>query len=384
MSDFRFIVTPVLQPGSPIGELTLSTVSFNDPVTGTGGTFTGKLEVSADQKDNLKVLTEPWATALYVLDERTGQYLWGGPLLERPWDQNERRLTLAAVSWKSWLYAKALDPDFSVNPPIDKIYSQTAQDQFTIARYVLGFSNSDVGTPHINLGTELSGVNRDLSTQGTQFKYVGDLIDSMSNRDNGFDWNIAIEPDANGNPALWFRPYWPKRGQVNNTVILLHEQPTGGNILEFSAQSDSAAGMRTRCWATGSGQPPDMLFAYDQDPALALGFLLLAERVDNYSTVSDITTLAQHARTARKYYGQSRSTVTPKLGLDDPDFRLYGSGDKVRLRVTDDWWDYDFEAVRIIDRQFNVNNEGDSANPDTVSLTIDLTDTQLPQDDEQV
>lgn len=384
MSDLRFIICPALQPGSPIGELSLSTVSFNDPVAGSGGSFSGRLEITNGMKETLAVLTEPWSVAIYVQDPMTGNFLWGGPMISRPWDPGERRLQLSAISWKSWLYMKILDPDFSVNPPIDKIYSQTATDQFSIARYLLGFVNADVGTPHINLGVELSGVNRDLSTQGTQFKFVGELIDSMAHRDNGFDWNIAVEQDTNGHPALWFRPYWPKRGQVNNSVILLHGQPSGGNILSFSSQSDSAASLRTRCWATGSGQPPDMLFAYDQDPALATGFMLNAERVDNYSTVSDIANLAQHARTARKYYGQTRSTITPQIGLDDPDFRSYGAGDKIRVKINDDWWDFDYNAARIIDRQFNVNNEGNSPAPDTVSLTIDLTDILLPQDDEQV
>lgn len=382
MSNFRFVIAPILTPGSPIGELELSTVSFNDPVSGTGASFGGKLEIV--NKEIERVLTEPWAVALYVLDPASGTYLFGGPIIARPWSPSERRLQISAVSWKTWLYMKQLDPDFSVNPPIDKIYSQTATDQFAIARYLLGFVNTDVGTPDFGLGGELSGVLRDFATQGTQFKFVGDLIDSMANRDNGFEWNIAIEPDGNGNPALWFRPYWPRRGQVNNQVILLHEQPTGGNVIEFASQEDSAAALRTRCWATGSGQPPDMLFAYDQDPALGAGFTLLSERVDNYSSVTDIATLAQHARTARKYYGQARSTVTPKVGLGDPDYRLYGAGDKIRLRILDDWWDYDLDAVRIIDKQYNVNNEGDSPAPDSVSLTIDLTDTQLPQDDEQV
>jgi hypothetical protein len=383
MSALRFVICPVLQPGSPIGELSLSSVSFNDPVSGTGGSFQASLEIDGDV-DVARALTQPWAVALYAQDPVSGSYLFGGPLIERPWQPASRRLQLGAISWKSWLYMKMLDPDRTTNPVTDKIYSQTATDQFAIARYILGFSNSDVGTPHIGMGNELSGVNRDLSMQGSQFKFIGDLIDSMANRDNGFDWTIAIEPDSNGNPSLWFRPYWPKRGQVNNSVILLHEQPAGGNILEFTDQLDSAASLRTRCWATGAGTPPDMLMAMDADPGLAGGFVLLSERVDNYSTVVDVATLAGHARTARKYYGQARSTVTPKLGLDDPDFRLYASGDKVRLRVQDDWWDFDFDAARIIDRQFNVNNEGESPAPDTVSLTIDLTDTALPQDDEQV
>jgi hypothetical protein len=384
MSDFQFIVTPVLSPSTPLGELELSNVSFNDPVYGSGASFSGKLEVPAGMRDTIATLTEPWAIAMYVRDMVTGEYPFGGPLFERPWDPNERRLTLGAMSWKSWTYLKMLDPDFSVNPPVDKIYSMLASDQFSIARYILGFNNTDVGTPTIHFGSELSGVLRDFNTQGSQFKSLGDLVDSMANRDNGFNWNISIAPDSNGHPSLQFTPYWPTRGNVNNTVLLLHEEPTGGNILSFSAQAESAAALRTRCWATGSGQPPDMLMAYDQDPGLGGGFLLNAERVDNYSTVTDINTLAQHARTARKYYGQSRSTVTPVVALNDPDFRLYGSGDKVRLRIEDDWWDYDFSAVRIIDRQFNVNNSGDSSKVDSVSLTLDLTDIALPQDSEQV
>ena len=376
---FRFVICPVLS-SVPIGELFLSSVSWSDPVFGTGASFTGKAEIGPDQtKETLLALTQPDAVALYVKDDDTGQYLFGGPIYDNPWGRSERRLTVVAQSWKAWTYQKMLQMNTTVNPVTDVSYSQTNKDQFLISRLLIAATvNADVGCPTVNLGSELSGVIRTITGTGSEMKFLGNVIDSMANRDNGFEWEIQVRPDNTGNPVLWFAPSFPARGGLNNRLLLLHQMAEGGNILEMGDPENSAADRRSRIWATGTGQPPDQPVAFDQDPSVATDFALLRESVTNYNTVSGIATLADHARAERIYRNQTLQQVHVTVALDNPDFRTYASGDKVKLVVSDDWIDWDFDAVRIINRTFNINNEGEQK-IDKIDLLIDLNDTDLPE-----
>lgn len=390
---FRYFVAPILTPGSPAGELELSTVSWDDPVGGTGGSFSGKAEVKqvGQTRDQLLFLTEPNGMALYVYDDVHATYLFGGPIKARPWSHDERRLTVRAISWKSWLYQKLITMSMATNPPTDTVWTFTGIDQFVIARTLFTSSSppgvsADYGVPVINMGVELSGVLRDLTYQGSQFKFAAELIDSMSTKDAGFDWVISVEPDNNRMPALWFRPSFPGRGVLNNQVLIFQsQQQTGGNILSMEDPEDASDDMRTRVWATGAGSPPDQVVAFDEDPELVNDVsLLTCERVDNFSSVTSNSTLASHARATRAYYGQPLQQVNITVGLDDPDYTTYGTGDKVRLLVQDEWIDWDFNAVRIVNRQFNVDNQGSSPAPDSIKLTFDLNDNELPEDEAAV
>lgn len=377
---FRFIVCPVLS-SVPIGELELSDVSWNDPAFGAGASFSGKAEINNTQtKEKLRAFTEPDAVALYVYDDEVGQYLFGGPIFDNPWNRSDRKLEIKAQSWKSWTYSKFLGMNRSTNPVSDVIFSRSNKDQFVIARDIFTTAiGGDVGCPAIAFGFETSGVMRDFNLQGSGFKYVGDCIDSMANRDDGFEWNIDIVPDAKRNPTLKLGLYFPSRGNLNNQILLLHQQKEGGNILELSDPQETSAERRSRIWATGAGQPPDMPVAFDQDPVLPTGFVLLREAVRNYSSVTQLATLASHARSERNYRNHTLQQVTIGVGLVNPKYDAYGSGDKVRLMVEDGWISWDFDAVRIVDKSFVVNNSGDNPKPDLVRLSIDLNDTELPE-----
>lgn len=378
---FRFIVTSVLS-STPIGELELSAVSWNDPVFGAGGSFSGQAEIGITQtRDNLAALTIPDQMALYVMDDATDQYMFGGPIFARPWDRVTRRLTIQAQSWKSWMYQKLCGMNKATNPVTDTTFAYTAQDQFTIAQSLITLTaNADIGCPHFVIGTELSGVLRDLNFHGSDQRFLGDQIDSMANRDNGFEWTIVIDPTGtNGNPTLRFLPSFPTRGGLNNQVLLLHQQTTGGNILEMDNPEESAADRRSRVWATGAGQPPDQIVAYDEDPSIAGGFILLREGVTNYNSVTIMSTLAAHARAERIYRAQPLQQVTVSVAVSDPSYTTYAPGDKVRLLVEDGWVMWDFDAVRIIDRSFQINNTGEAAKPDVAKLLIDLNDIDPPE-----
>ena len=120
--DLRYLVTSVL--GSEIvGELELSDVSFNDPCFGTGGMFSAYAEINQTQdRDRLSALTTPDSVALYVRDDDTGNYLFGGPIFDRPWNRDSRKLQIRAQSWKSWTYQKMLTMNHIDNPVLDVSY----------------------------------------------------------------------------------------------------------------------------------------------------------------------------------------------------------------------------------------------------------------------
>ena len=385
---FRFLVCPVLS-SVPIGELDLSDVQFTESVDGSGTSLTAGAFISSTQKaDKLKSLlnypSDPKAVALYVkYDDR---YLWGGPLQSRPWDRGTRSFSITASSWKAWLYQRFLQPDVSHNPVTDVKYAWAAKDQFLIGDQLIGYATSGNGTPTIAQSGSLSGVTRDLTIFGSEFVHVGEAIDRMASRERGFEWDVAVNTASlTGQPSLAFTPYYPKRVAVN-TAVLFKSTPTGGNVLGASNPEDSAEQVVTRVWGTGSGTAgADLLMAFDDDPALANDTILLVESKEySNSTTTVISTIASHVQGIRKFHATGLQQIELTMSLTAPDWRTYNVGDKVRVIIQDEVLDIDYDAARIVRRTFKLNQSGTSPEQDSVSVLIDLNDTQLPQDDAAV
>src|ERR1041384_6355923 len=125
MNDFRFIVCPVLST-VPFGELELENVVFTESVDGKGTTFEASAFPSSTQsasrlKELLNYGGNPNAIALYV---KSGDgWLWGGVLQQNPWDGASASFKIKATYWKSWLYARFLEPAAGLNPVQDFKYS---------------------------------------------------------------------------------------------------------------------------------------------------------------------------------------------------------------------------------------------------------------------
>jgi hypothetical protein len=382
---FQFVICPVLSQ-DPIGELDISNVEFTESVDGPGTLFTGEAYITDTQdaeklKNLLNYPGDPQAVALYVKFE--DRYLWGGVLKSRPWDRTKKAFILTATSWKAWMYQRFLDPNMNNNPVTDFKFSWTATEQFDIARDILDWAVSDDGTPTIWTGIETSGVMRDLTIFGSEFVYSGDAIDRMANREKGFEWDITPRTDSLGRPELWLGLFYPKRVAVNSGV-LIKGTPDGGNIIDSTNPEDTAETVVTRVWGTGSGTSgADLLMAFDEDPNLAGGDILLIETKEysNSSTI-DTATIASHVQGIRKFHSTGLQQIEVTCLLTDPDWQLYNIGDKIRLIVQDDVMDIDYESVRIVRRTFKVNSN--PADFDVVTLLIDLNDTALPQDDEAI
>jgi hypothetical protein len=342
-------------------------------VVGSNGTFEGWITIPHDEQqiEAIRAATEPMVASIYVRSTTTNTFVWGGPIVARGWDGG--KLKIAAMEWRAWMFTLVVPPF----PNQDTYYSFDNVDQLEIAADIAasakgaGVTN---GAHPFTIPAQVSFKFRDLHFWGGELKKAGDIIDSMANRDGGFDWtmNSTISP-TDGMPLVEFRRYFPEMGNVVDGLVF-KATSTGGNCTP-GALDESAATRYSRFWATGSGTPPDQLFAYDEDPMLASGSVLRMDGSASYSTVSQRPTLSSNARRARRFYQPGISNITVSHNMKDIDPESYEIGDRARVIFSDRWATIDRSQVRIVDKEVS------SAGAGSVKLTLDLTDDTLPEVD---
>lgn len=377
MSRYRYVSCHAVTRQQLDPSLRLSDPSWSWTVGG-NGTLTAKIAVPDDAaaREQLRAATQPKAAAIYVKDA-TGRYPWGGPVVSRTWNPNDGTISIAAMEWRAWMFKVPLAPLSNMTADIQYVWTSVDQTQIArdIASYVLA-GGTTMGSPSMLFGSEaLSGKTRDLSVWGTAFKRAGELLDTMANRDGGFEWSIETRPHpVDGLPQPYFVTYYPQRGALVSS-ILLRRTNNGGNLLSYGDVPEDFSTSYDRFWTTGVGQAPDQLFAQDTSPDLPLGRVLRFESNTSYSNVSDRSTLASHARANRKFYAPGTNLLPISLSVSKPDVDSYGIGDRVPLSIHDRWLDLELPAVRIVEKKVSMSGAGH------VELTVDVTDYELPEVD---
>lgn len=374
MARFRYTTYSIMSERQLASSLVMSGVSWTEVVNGNAG-FTGSVTVP-DRSETariaaLRAALEPMESALYVQDE-SGNYIFGGPIIKAPWDPEKRTVTVSAVHWRAWLYGVMLTP--AQNGSGDVTYAWTNTDQATIAEdlflYALAGGASDGRPPWSGPDCPLTGKNRDLTVKGMDFKYVGELLDSISSRDGGFEWHVSVDRGEGGAPVM--RPYaaYPQDGGVVSGLMW----STGGNILKYPSIDNDASARRTRVWSYGDGEP--VPYAYDEDSAIGAGAALLWERADHYSRVVRVDTLASHSRAMRQYLSNPLNLYTFTTHLDAPSVNSYRAGDRGRLILKDEWYNLDLPQARVIQKTVKPSEQ-------VVEVTVDLNDAEPPEVDEE-
>ena len=341
-------------------------------VVGGNGTLSAKITVPSDprQVEKIKLATEPKQAAIYVRNNVSGGgYPWGGFVVGRSWDPQANQIRINCVEWRGWPYLVTM-----ANTDPKKYFEFIGQDQLSIARQLMSFVQADFGSPPMTSdATQTSGKLRDLSMWGTELKKAGAAIDSIANRDGGFEWTIDSRIGNDGLPYLHFLTSFPQRGSLIDGLLFKHT-PGGGNIIIDNVSEDVSARL-DRFYATGAGQPPDQKLGWDFNPELAGGRILRFDGGSNFNSVSEVTTLTSHARRARKYYEPGVNLLEVTTGLDRIDVDSYNIGDRGRLQLEDRWMSLDLPAVRIIEKRVTM------AGPGKVKLLLDLADFTLPEVD---
>lgn len=373
-----------------LGEFLVKDVAFNSPLKGPGGQFQGVIPVSSRQTvDVVKPATELDITAVYVIyqdpDTNVETFLWGGPIVGRAWRPKTREVAIKAVEWKSWFYTREFAP--STTPPFaNRKVSYTGVDQMILARALLLDAVSLPGCPAVTVPLAGSTRLRDLTVNGYDHKFIGDLVDSMADRTDGFDWDVTPRKSVSDKlPELVANLYYPEKGSAQDLTFDSVRETFDrgldgrGNILDIDEWSEESGNRRTRVWATGAGTPPDQPVAMDDDPAIDSGLVLLRETMISRNSVVKPSTLSEHAQAERRVLGVLTESVDLPLKANLVKPTDFSTGDRVALRIQDDWLDIDEPAVRVVDRAIAPFS---SQGGERIMATLDLSDATSADPDE--
>ena len=324
----------------------------------------------------LRASVAPLAAAWYVKNADTGQYVWGGPVISSSWDPGSQSLAVQAVEWRSWFYKVPLIPDAATGRDVP--YSWAATDQISIARQIAALVLAEQASPHhLMPAYTASGKLRDFSVYGSELKSAGDLIDSLAQREGGFEWSVEIVADEFGEPRPAFTTWYPRRGSSAAALSLRSDtESKKSNLMSYGPVEDSGDEKYSRFWATGAGQAPDVVLASDSDPGMSGGAILRIEGSAAYTSVTQRGTVAEYARANRLFYAQGAQTMTVKIPIVAPtlpDIDSWNVGDRAALHIRDRWVDVDLPAVRVLSREIDPT-EG------SAMLLLDLSDGELPND----
>jgi hypothetical protein len=361
MATYRYLFADLLT-NSILAELPLTSVRFSQQINSPGN-FSATLQLAGLQVNDLNVAnaTIPARTAIYV--DRDGTLVWGGILWNREYSSKDQTLTLNANEFESYWNRRRITTD--------TVFTNT--DQLTAVQTIVTNANAATnGNIGIAVGAETSGVLINRTFYGYEYKTVLSAIQDLSKSATGFDFNIQVYYDSNGNPAKLLRLGYPRYGRkysTTSTSVPVFELP--GNITEYTWPEDGSTAANY-LYTLGAGSNPGKLIATAYDGTkTAAGWPLLEEQA-NYSDVSDLTLLANlaTAQVSIVSYPPTTIKITMPPSLD-PIFGSYEVGDDARIRILDDRFPNQLDTVyRIV--AFSVQ-AGESNQPELVTISLSLT-----------
>lgn len=358
-TTYRYLFADLLT-NTILAELPLTKVQFSQQLN-SAGTFSAELQLSFVQAANLNIAnaTIPARTAVYV--DRSGTLVWGGVLWNREYNSKTQSIKLNAREFESYFERRRITAD--------TIFNNT--DQFTAAETI--FNNAQAVT-NGNIGVQVPsttcGVNINRAIYGYEYKTVFSAVQDLSKASNGFDFNIQVYYDSNGNPAKLLRLGYPRYGKYYSATspsATVFELP--GNIVEYTWPEDGSAAANY-LYAIGAGSNPGKLLSTQYDGTkIATGWPILEDQI-NYSDVSDPTLLANLATAQVAVVSYPPTTIKITVRADqDPVFGSYEVGDSARVRILDDRFTSQLDAIYRIVAFANQVGENNTAELVTVTLT---------------
>ena len=361
MASYRYLFADLLS-NQIIGELPLTKVQFSQQINSPGN-FSAELQLAGLNAADFNVsnATIPARTALYV--DRDGTLVWGGILWNREYSSKSQSITLNAREFESYFERRRITTD--------TVFANT--DQLTAVQTIVnnaqGITNGNIG---IAIGSETSGVLINRTFYGYEYKTVLSAIQELSKSATGFDFNIQVYYDSNGNPAKLLRLGYPRYGEsytAGSLTIPVFELP--GNITDYSWPEDGSSAVNN-LYALGAGSNPGRLISTAVDSTKITDGWPVLEDQANYSDVADATLLSNLATAQVAITSYPPTTVKITVpAIVDPIFGSYEVGDDARIRILDDRFTSQLDTVyRIV--AFSVQ-AGESNQPEIVTLTLSLT-----------
>lgn len=386
----RFHVADSLT-GRLVGQLRPAAWTISEPVTGSSsGSLTLRVPHDAAGAARLRDLVQPRIRQVVmevVAADGTSSFPFGGPIPRRaswtPQDDegNGGTITVPVVDWRYWFETAAvLRPNAIMGTSTDYLVTDVEQTTAMMALMKAALGGT-TGAPHMVVDAPaVTGVTRDVTARVAS-RYIGEYLDDIRDRngDGSCDWYTYMTRSADKRTFLAHAAVAvpQRRSQAEPVAAFTVTPPKGSALAGYSWPE--GVDQPTRVYAVGEGVPPDRVWASDELPDLTDGVELCWEQIAGpYQGVVKAATCFEDANSivsqTGQLSGQMSITVTAdRLGIDQ-----VVAGDRVRLRLVDDWLDLDLPAVRIVQRDMS----GQQDQPTQQTLTLDLSDpVPLPIDD---
>jgi hypothetical protein len=343
MADYALNFTT--SAGVLVTTLPVNTLSWERVLRGAGA-LTGTV-IASDPNvlaKNPIGATQVAKTRIFVT--RNGQPVWSGWI----WGRQRQRQTvgLALTGAETWSHFTHCEVDNTlVFTQVDQL--QIAQDLLAYAQgramhYVTSVDGvARIGTITVPapggdidvvIGTETSGVLRDLTLESTQAKSIAQAVEDLANLDGGFDY--SIDPAALTS-TTWqdtFVLSYPRRGRTFGQTFLSWTLP--GAIVDYIYPEDGTQ-VATTSRALGRGAGATMLVASASAQYLIdAGF---PRRVRSRTYDIDVQASLNAQAIADSKVDGVPAVVLASFVVDgrrDPQPGAYITGDEGRWRINDE------------------------------------------------
>ncbi len=333
MSEYRYIFSS-MRAESVIEEIPLYGV-FMDLELNTGGRMDAAFNLDQTGKSNQNLLDATIPGRTYVIVERNNFPIWAGFVWSRTYQSQAKSIQIFAQSFENYPQYQLLRSD----------YTQTNVEQRNIFRDLWTTMQAVNGrNVNINVPSSFSTVvSKTVEAFATDFKYYSEIMSTIADATDGFDWYIALNKQGilyNKNLLVGY----PTIGAVN--PVITFEYP--GSITNYY-HTESMAQAGTNIFVIGAGEGATMLFkeVVHQD-LIDTGFPRW-DRDIGRKDVDDQTLLNTVA--AREGVNRRPPMPVTKISVKsdrDPVFGAWSLGDNVNIYIEDSRFPQGFSQVSRI------------------------------------
>lgn len=364
MTKYTYLFVDILA-NRVINELPAYGTYFSRELSGIGN-MTAYLPMNTSQYTNteIKSATVPGKTALYAL--RDGACVWSGPIWTRTYNAQGSNLALTGQTWESWLN--------KFYPPASLRYTSVEQRNIVLDlitdMQAVPLQNAQFTLP-ANYPTQIA---RTENFPFEDLKSYGEIIEYLSEYDDGFDYEIVGYIDGAGVPQRLVNLGSPQLGRTQTLSGLIWDYPT--SIVDYYYTENASDGA-VKVWGVG-GAPTDnaapIRSSYTQDDIVAQGNYPLLQSVFTNGDVTRQITLDSQTKT----FGNAKRSPVVGWSIEvdptiDPVVGTWQLGDQAHLTIEDEGF---FETpysgyVRVIGWEWN---PASSDSVETLKLSIEGSD----------
>jgi len=324
VAKYRYVFL-TMRDEQVIEEIDLYGVYMSESLNGGDSQFDGTFQLDQTGKRNVDLLAATQPGRTYVVVERNGVPVGGWIIWSRVYSAQSKTVQMHGISFEAY-------------PRRQRIVSNTVisnTEQIEIFK-TLWTQMQSVSGRNVNIivpsGTAPNVTLKSIEVYPYEVKYYGEVMSSLADSSDGFDWRIVIVKDG-----PWYRKDlligFPYLGTGVHVGMPVYEYP--GNITQYY-MTESMADAGTHVLTAGAGEGTDMIAAEVAHTDLIAGGM---PRWDVDVVRKDIDTLAllstvANAQGAIRRPPMRTIKVTVK-GDHVPEIGSFNLGDTARVILKD-------------------------------------------------